>query len=170
MERHFSLPKAPQPDHEEKVRRVLELLTLDLKVLGLGCQGHEVTGGVDGSTEALQPSSLGSGREVRLGNRALQQVVQVLRHLIVCVRWNRRKKSLSHWAPGHSRSPAATPEGQSFTGCKEQQRGASTVSQPNRQRQQQRRPSEQSAFGLPQHSKSLTLTWLQDGSKTGQVL
>lgn len=63
-ERHFSLPKAPQPHHEEKVRRVLELLTLDLKVLGLGRQGHEVTGGVDGGTEALQPSLLGSGREV----------------------------------------------------------------------------------------------------------
>lgn len=43
---------------------MLELLTLDLKVLGLGRQGHEVTGGVDGSTEALQPSLLGSGREV----------------------------------------------------------------------------------------------------------
>lgn len=43
---------------------MLELLTLDLKVLGLGRQGHEVTGGVDGGTEALQPSLLGSGREV----------------------------------------------------------------------------------------------------------
>ena len=92
---------------------MLELLTLDLKVLGLGCQGHEVTGGVDGSTEALQPSLLCSGREVRLGNRALQQVVQVLCNLIVCVCWNRKEKSLSHWAPRHSRAevPSCVPAG-----------------------------------------------------------
>lgn len=72
--------------------RALELLTLDMKVLGLGRQGHEVAGGVDSSPEAAQPSPLGSGREVRPGNRALQQVVQVLSNLIICVRWKEKQK------------------------------------------------------------------------------
>lgn len=43
---------------------MLELLTLDMQVLGLGCQGHEVTGGVDSSPEAAQSSLLGGGRKV----------------------------------------------------------------------------------------------------------
>lgn len=72
--------------------RVLELLTLDMKVLGLGSQGHEVMGGVDSSPETAQPSPLGSGRKVRLGNCALQQVVQVLSNFIVCVCWKGRQK------------------------------------------------------------------------------
>lgn len=71
----------------------MELLTLDMKVLGLGCQGHEVTGGVDSSPEAAKPSPLGSGREVRLWNCALQQVVQILSNLVICVCWKGRQKS-----------------------------------------------------------------------------
>ena len=90
--------------------RVLELLTLDMKVLGLGRQGHEVAGGVDSSTEAAQPSPLGGGREVRLGNRALQQVVQVLSNLIIRVCWKRRQKrggsaALCQGTPRHQRAP-----------------------------------------------------------------
>jgi len=92
------------------VLRVLELLTLDMKVLGLGRQGHEVAGGVDSSTEAAQPSPLGGGREVRLGNRALQQVVQVLSNLIIRVCWKRRQKrggsaALCQGTPRHQRAP-----------------------------------------------------------------
>lgn len=41
---------------------MLELLTLDMQVLGLGCQGHEVPGGVHSSPEAAQPSPRGGGR------------------------------------------------------------------------------------------------------------
>lgn len=82
--------------------RALALPTLDVKVLGLGCQGHEVTGGMDSSSKAVQPSPLGSGREVRLRNRALQQVVQVLSNLIVCVRWKgRQKEGISCFMAGH---------------------------------------------------------------------
>lgn len=62
-----------------------ELLTLNVKVLGLGCQGHEVTGGVDSSTEAAQASPLCGGRQVHLRSCALQQVVQVLSNLVVRV-------------------------------------------------------------------------------------
>lgn len=47
---------------------------------------------MDCSPEAAQPSPLGGGREVRLGNRALQQVVQVLSNLVVCVLWKGSQK------------------------------------------------------------------------------
>ena len=89
---------------------MLELLTLDMKVLGLGCQGHEVTGGVDSSPEAAQPSPLGGGRKVRLGNCALQQVVQVLSNLVIRVRWKVRQKregsaALCRGTPRPQRAP-----------------------------------------------------------------
>lgn len=122
--------------------RVLELLTLDMKVLGFGRQGHEVTGGVDCSPEAAQPSPLGGGREVRLGSCVLQQVVQVLSNLVVGVRWKGRQKrrgsaALRHSTPRPWRAPPAVPrQGQSFAGCIKQQRRASAGSQMDRQSQQ----------------------------------
>lgn len=89
---------------------MLELLTLDMKVLGLGCQGHEVTGGMDSSPEAAQPSPLGGGRKVRLGNCALQQMVQVLSNLVIRVCWKVRQKregsaALHRGTPRPQRAP-----------------------------------------------------------------
>lgn len=104
---------------------MLGSLTLDMKVLGLGRQGHEVTGGVDSSPEAAQPSPRGGGGEVRLGNCALQQMVQVLSNLVVCVCWEGRQRGgFSRFVPGHPQSPAsslAVPwQGQSFAGYTKQ--------------------------------------------------
>lgn len=86
-------------------------LTLDMKVLGLGRQGHEVAGGVDSSPEAAQPSPLGGGGEVRLGNCALQQMVQVLSNLVVCVCWEGRQREVQ---PLCTRAP---PEPGELPGC-----------------------------------------------------
>lgn len=69
-----------------------------------------------GGAEAAQPPALGGGREVGLGNRALQQVVQVLRHLVERVRCNGRKRRklqppAAHLAPQGQSSPAMPPAG-----------------------------------------------------------
>lgn len=69
-----------------------------------------------GGAEAAQPPALGGGREVGLGNRALQQVVQVLRHLVKGVRCNGRKRRklqppAAHLAPRGQSSPAVPPRG-----------------------------------------------------------